>query len=100
MRYTIECHVAHYRRNNSALWGTFRSREQLAGFDKSGFQPFTQYQFVCANVTAHPLMADMVKASFYVTFEYPLGCVSFSKDVKRLFNSVRTASLRAKAITV
>jgi hypothetical protein len=72
---SVQYHVCESRGDNTTLWGSCLCRKKFVLVNKSSFKPLGNYLFINEYIIDYPVMTDIVKTPFDVTFQYPRGAV-------------------------
>ena len=73
---------------------------QLPLFNVPAFEKLFEDTLIHGNVFKNPIVADIVEASFYVSFQHPLRGGGYGETIKAVLDGILHTSLRTKPIGV
>jgi hypothetical protein len=85
---SVQNQVRQRRRDDSALRRPRLRGEQSSLFNVAGGQPFLEHCHIPRDVLEHPIVADVIEATFYVTFQHPLRRVVVVQCFETLLDGV------------
>ena len=97
---SVQNHVGQRGRDDAALRRARLRGKQDSFFDVASAQPFLKHHRVHKDMLAHPVVTDVIEATFDVTFQHPLRRVAVGQCCKALLNGVGGGAFGTEAVGV
>src|SRR5574343_1819324 len=98
MLQAVQRQVCQNRGNDASLWRSCLRWEKPSRFNKARFQPFLKDALVHADIGNQPVVTDVVKTTFDISFQHPFWGSFPAQYVSHLFDSVCRRALTSESV--